>query len=201
MKRTTKKIVISGALGALTVFLGITNLGLIPFAGASITVLHVPVIIGAIIEGPIVGAVIGFIFGVTSMIKAAVSPAGALDPFFVNPLVSVLPRVLVGLAAYGVFAGLSRINRLPKTVAAAVASFCGSIANTALVLGALVLHPEAPLTAEMALAVTLSNGILEAVGAVIICTAVVVAWMQIGSRTKSRLMTQETDSETASDGE
>ena len=34
--------------------------------------MHVPVIIGAVLEGPIVGLVIGFIFGLFSLIQAAI---------------------------------------------------------------------------------------------------------------------------------
>ena len=66
-----RKLVLTGALGALAVFLGITRLGFFPWiSGASFTILHIPAIIGAILEGPFVGAGIGLIFGIVSLIQA-----------------------------------------------------------------------------------------------------------------------------------
>src|SRR5512137_816388 len=100
-KNVIRKIVVTGALGALSIALMLTPLGMIPwFAGVSLTVMHVPVIIGAVLEGPIVGVCIGAIFGVTALVRAAIAPNGPIDPFFVNPLISVLPRLLIGLAAW-----------------------------------------------------------------------------------------------------
>ncbi len=70
----TRKIVITGILGALTIFLSLTPLGFWSFGPVSATILHVPVIIGAVIEGPVVGVVVGLIFGVFSMIRAPLPP-------------------------------------------------------------------------------------------------------------------------------
>ena len=65
-KLTTRQLVISGLLGAIAIILGITRLGFIPVptpAGHA-TIMHIPVILGGILEGPIVGALVGLIFGV-----------------------------------------------------------------------------------------------------------------------------------------
>jgi uncharacterized membrane protein len=71
-KSNVRKIVVAGALGALSIALFLTPLGMIPwFAGVSLTVVHVPVIIGAVLEGPVVGMVVGAIFGVSALVKAA----------------------------------------------------------------------------------------------------------------------------------
>ena len=54
MKETLsiKKITVAGVLSAVAVVLGITPFGIIPwFSGASITIMHVPVIIAAVLEG------------------------------------------------------------------------------------------------------------------------------------------------------
>src|SRR5665647_2316667 len=60
----TRKIVIAGILGAISIFLGITKWGFLPWiGGASITIMTVPVVIGAILEGPGEGFAIGLIFG------------------------------------------------------------------------------------------------------------------------------------------
>jgi uncharacterized membrane protein len=104
VKLSTRDIAIAGVLSAVTVLLAITHLGFIPFiAGTSITIMHVPVIIGAILAGPVVGTLIGLIFGISSLIVAAVAPTGPGDVLFTNPLVSVLPRLFIGIVAAGVY--------------------------------------------------------------------------------------------------
>ena len=92
-----RSLAITGALGALIIVLFITHLGFIPwFSGAAITILQVPVILGALLAGlwPSVG--LGAIFGIASLIQASISPTGGLDPYFTNPLISVVPRMLIG---------------------------------------------------------------------------------------------------------
>jgi len=99
-----RKVVVAGVLGAVAILLGATHLGYIPWVvGVAITVMHVPVIIGAILEGPIVGAAIGLLFGLSSMVQAYVAPTGPGDYYFRNPIVSVLPRLLIGPLAYLVY--------------------------------------------------------------------------------------------------
>ena len=93
----TRKIVIAGILGEISIFLGITKWGFLPWiGGASITIMTVPVVIGAILEGPVVGFAIGLIFGGFSLIQAATAPNGPIDVLFTNPLISVLPRLFIG---------------------------------------------------------------------------------------------------------
>lgn len=104
MKLTTREIAIAGVLSAVSVLLAVTRLGFIPFiAGVSITVMHVPVIIGAIVAGPGVGVLIGLIFGVSSMILASVAPSGPGDVFFTDPWVSVIPRLFIGPIAWAAY--------------------------------------------------------------------------------------------------
>jgi len=98
---TTRKVVISGVLGAITIFLGWTHLGFIPWvAGAALTIMHVPVIIGAVLEGPVVGIAIGLIFGLFSLLQAIIAPTGPVDVWFQNPVISVLPRMCIGVMAW-----------------------------------------------------------------------------------------------------
>lgn len=128
----TRKIVVTAVLSAVTIVLGLLPFGgYIPFFGISITILTIPVIIGAILEGPVVGAGIGLIFGLTSMYQAATAPKSPLDPLFVNPLLSVLPRMLIGPVAWLVWSALKRW----RVIGLLAAGFIGSYANTVLVLG------------------------------------------------------------------
>ena len=179
----TKKIVIAGVMAAISVVLGATRLGFIPwFSGASLTVMHVPVIIGAILEGPVVGMVIGFIFGLFSLIQAAVSPTGPVDVFFTNPFVSILPRILIGATTWLVF-GAFRDRWLP--VAVILASVVGSLTNTVLVLGALGVAGALPW--ELIGTITVINGLPEAGAAALISIAVITSWKSISLNRKSKL--------------
>ncbi len=167
-----RKIIVTGALGSISVVLFLTNLGLIPwFAGVSLTVMHVPVIIGAVLEGPVVGTSVGLIFGLSTLIKAATAPNGPGDVFFVNPLISVLPRLLIGLLAwlaYKAFRGRA------EPVAAATAGVIGSLANSFFVLGALVVFGAIPLAT--AAGVFAANSLIEAAAAAVLTLGVVVVW-------------------------
>jgi uncharacterized membrane protein len=185
---SVRKIVISGALGAVSIVLVLFNIGFIPwFAGVSITFMHVPAIIAGVLEGPAAGAVVGGIFGVTSLVKAATLPQGPIDLFFTNPLVSVLPRIIVGIAAWAVF----RLFRGRLTGAASVAAgVAGSLTNAVLVLGLLVALKAIPLA--VAGTVFVSNSLIESAAGGILTLAVVSAWKGIESRSgKSRLADEE----------
>jgi uncharacterized membrane protein len=186
-KSNVRKIVVTGVLGALSIALFLTPIGYIPWlAGASLTVMHVPAIIGAVLEGPVVGIVVGGIFGVTALIKAATAPQGPIDVFFVNPLISVLPRLLVGLAAWAVYRAFR--GMLPA-VAAVAAGIAGSLTNSVFVLGALVAFAAIP--TAVAAAVFVANGLIEAALAAVLTFGVVAAWKGIESRTGKAKLAEE----------
>lgn len=183
MNDRIRKIVVTGVLGAISAFLGITHWGFIPWiAGASLTIMHVPVIIGAVLEGPVVGALIGLIFGVFSLIQAAVAPSGPTDVWFTNPLLSVLPRLFIGPASWLVW------NALKKSPAAGLvlSGIAGSLVNTILVLGMIGVLGLVPWQALPAIA--LANGLPEAAASALLVLLVVAAVRQISiGRGKSRL--------------
>jgi len=180
MKMSTRKIVISGVLGAISIFLGASHLGFIPWVGgAALTIMHVPVIIGAVLEGPLVGFLIGLIFGAFSLLQGALAPTGPADVWFTNPLVSIAPRVLIGPVTWLVYKALRHHN---EPVALVVAGITGSLTNTILVLGVLGLLGFLPWALIGTIAVT--NGIPEAIAAAIIMWAVVAVWKRIESGRK-----------------
>ncbi|MBL8965939.1 MAG: ECF transporter S component [Spirochaetaceae bacterium] len=182
-----RKAVVAGALGAVSIALFLTPFGYIPWiAGASLTVMHVPAILGAVLEGPVVGMIVGAIFGVTSLVKAATAPQGPIDVFFTNPLVSILPRVAVGLVAWLVYRAFrGKLSGL----AAAVAGALGSLANSVLVLGFLVLFGALPLA--VAASVFVANGLVEAAAAAILTLGVVAAWRGVGGKGKAKLADED----------
>jgi uncharacterized membrane protein len=146
--------VIAGVLGAITLILGfVPNLGFIPLPNVvgNATIGHIPTILAGVIAGPLVGIILGFLFGLTSFIHA-------VNPFFKDPSVSILPRLFIGLTAWATFIALVRINR---DAAAAVAGFVGSMTNTILVVAMLIARGYFP--AQVIIPVVLAQAIAEAV--------------------------------------
>ena len=159
---SVRQIVIAGILGGIAIFLGATQLGFIPVPNLSgrATIMHVPVILGGALEGPVVGAIVGLIFGIFSFIQADV-------PVFRDPLVSILPRLPIGIVAWAVFAAL-RSRSLD--LASAAAGVLGSLTNTIGVLGMAVLLGYLPLAATVPI---LPQAIAEAVLAAVVTVVVV----------------------------
>ncbi|MGI6588160.1 MAG: ECF transporter S component [Peptococcia bacterium] len=165
MKLTTRSIVITGMLGAISIILGATGLGFIPVptpAGRA-TILHVPVILAGILEGPVVGALVGLIFGIYSF-----STATALSA---DPLVSILPRLFIGVVSYYVYK-LGGKNLYLSSVLAAIA---GTITNTVGFLGMAVLRGYLP-SWHVAMGIATLHGIPEAIVAAVIVVVLVKAF-------------------------
>lgn len=139
---STRKIAIAGIMSAFSILLSlIPSLGyiVVPFTPITITTMHIPVIIAAILEGPVVGGFVGLIFGLSSMYTAATIFAGLPTAFvFLNPLVSVFPRILIGIAAHYAYAGMNKLTR-KKGVSAVTGAIAGTLTNTIGVLGMIYL--------------------------------------------------------------
>jgi uncharacterized membrane protein len=121
---------VAGVLGAIAIVLGVTRWGFItlPNISGAATIMHIPVIIGAVLEGPVVGVLVGLIFGVFSMLNDTTG-------LFTNPMVSVLPRLVIGLTSWLVYRSLAGVN---VDLAAAAAGVVGTLTNTILVVGMLL---------------------------------------------------------------
>ena len=190
----TRKLVLTGAFSALIIVLGITKLGLIPIGpAASITILHVPIILAACLIGLPSALFTGAVFGIMSLVQAAMSPSGVLDPLFVNPLCSVLPRMLTGLIAWALWFALSRLPKLPKSVSAGITAFISTACHTLLVIGCLYLFAGTSVREAMGgmgyfalIAVLAPQAALEAAAATIICAAVYVG-LFVSSKRHSKL--------------
>jgi uncharacterized membrane protein len=159
---SVRQIVIAGILGGIAIFLGYTRLGFIPVPNlaGNATIMHVPAILGGALEGPVVGTIVGGIFGIFSFIQAEV-------PFFRDPLVSILPRLFIGVVAWAVFASLRNWS---IDVAAAAAGVLGSMTNTVGVLGMAVLLGYLPLAAVVPI---IPQAIAEAILAAVVTVVVV----------------------------
>jgi uncharacterized membrane protein len=157
-----RQIVIAGILGGIAIFLGYTRLGFIPVPNlaGNATIMHVPAILGGALEGPVVGTIVGGIFGIFSFIQAEV-------PFFRDPLVSILPRLLIGVVAWTAFVGLRRWS---VDIASAAAGVLGSLANTVGVIGMAILLGYLPFAAVVPI---VPQAIAEAVLAAVVTVVVV----------------------------
>ncbi|WMM25431.1 ECF transporter S component [Tissierella sp. MB52-C2] len=107
---TVRKMTIIGVLGAISAVLGMTPLGFIPVGPTRATIMHIPVIIGALMEGPLVGGFVGLIFGLFSIFQAITNPT-PVSFVFLNPLVSVLPRVLIGIVSFYIYDILKKVGK------------------------------------------------------------------------------------------
>lgn len=169
-----RRIVVTGIMVAITVLLGLLPVGgFIPFpTGVNATTLHIPAIIGGVLEGWPVGGLIGLFFGLFSFLRAT-------SPLFKDPLVAIIPRLFIGVTAHFSYVGLKRYNEL---LAIGVGAAVGTATNTILVLTVAVLRGYMDVTLAATIAVT--HGIPEIIVAVIITVAVVATWKQIVLRAR-----------------
>ncbi|RSJ96259.1 ECF transporter S component [Streptococcus cristatus] len=101
------------------------------------TIIHIPVIIASIIYGPRIGAVLGALMGVISVVTNTVIllPTSYLfSPFVENGsinslMIAMVPRILIGITPYFVYKWM---KTKPGLV---LAGAVGSMTNTIFVLG------------------------------------------------------------------
>lgn len=180
----TRRLVITAVLIAISIVLAIPlnmgpliSLGFVTFGAIAITIMHVPAIIGAVLEGPVVGAIVGAAFGIFSLFLASQQPAGSPNAIFVDPIISILPRIFIGPVAWLVYRALKNSSAYAALTGAAVA---GTLTNTLLVIGAIAVRLSVPFLATLA-SVSV-NVVLELIVAAVIVVAVVSALRGSGSR-------------------
>ena len=174
-KVNVRKMTIIGVLSAISIMLSMTPLGFIPVGPTKATIMHIPVIIG----GPIVGAAIGFIFGISSLLNAITNPT-VTSFVFINPLVSILPRVMIGVLAYYVYQLIIKATN-KVYISGLITGAIGSLLNTAGVLGMIyVLYADKYLHAmgksgsagKVIMALAAANGVPEAIVGALVVAAV-----------------------------
>ncbi|MDD6812291.1 MAG: ECF transporter S component [Lachnospiraceae bacterium] len=114
----TYELVLTALFTAIIIIMAFTPLGYIPLVVINATVIHIPVILGALFLGPKKGAFLGFVFGLTSFInntfKAATASAFVFSPVLAANMIGIsgvfkslyicfVPRILVGVVPYFVF--------------------------------------------------------------------------------------------------
>ena len=204
-------IAMTGMLIALIAILTFTPIGFpqIPLIGSA-TIIHIPVIIGGILLGPKYGAILGFTFGLSSLIFAT-AMSTALNAFAFTPfrpvpgtdsgspyaiLIAFVPRILVSIVAPLIFMGLNKLLPRIKPITLAIAAFVASMTNTLLVLNLLYLIFREPwslarsnanvaepqITYAFITATIAGFGIPEAIAAAVIVPVICLALFTVAKR-------------------
>ena len=194
MNQDSKKIrsiAAAGMLAAVTLVLGLTNIGIIPIPPANVTTMHIPVIIGASLCGPKVGLLLGAVFGLTSVWKAFTATSSLVAPLLAASPVLVIvmslgSRLLVPVVAGAVYRGIAKRK---STLAAILAPIAGSLTNTVCYLGSMLLfYIISGIDASAVLAIVAGvgalNGSCEAVAAALICGPIILALRRQKSESK-----------------
>ncbi len=188
-KLTTKEMTIVGIMVAITVIMDYT-IGVIPLPMVSATIVHIPAVITGMVVGPFAGFIVGTAMGIESLIHAVTRPPSPLAPLFFNPIVSILPRMFIGVVAYYVYAGLKKVLEKWKAgepVSIFIGAAAGSLTNTVGVLSALYFVYAAQIeeilqtvTAKsFVVLVATTNGLAEMIVSGIISVPVVMALLKI----------------------
>lgn len=187
----TRQLTQLSLLIALEAVMAFTPLGFIMIPPISITILHIPVIIGAILMGPTYGGILGGAFGVLSMIKAtffAASPADLLfSPFasgapVQSAVMCIVPRILLGVAAALLYQLLRQVTK--DIAAMAVSCILATLLHSVMVLGSMWLFFQAMPLRDVFVTVASLNCIVEMLAAGVVGTAVckpVMAYLRKGA--------------------
>ncbi len=147
-KHDTRWMVSVALMAAIVIVLANTPLGMIQLPVIKATTVHIPVIIGAILLGPRAGAILGFVFGVCSLISNTMAPtllSFAFSPFMSTTgipgalkaiWVSVGCRTLIGVVAGWLWILFSKF-KMNQTIALPIVGFVGSMVNTVTVMGSI----------------------------------------------------------------
>ena len=188
-KNKTYRIAILGILSAFIIIQTfVPFLGNIPIPPLNPTIIHITVIVAAFVLGTKDGMIVGLVWGLTRMFKAYTLPASPLDLLlWTNPVIAVVPRVLVGLVAGLVFQAF--LKKKKEKTGMVVAAVMGSLTNTILVLGfialfygteyAAALNVDPSNLLKVLAGIVATNGVGEAVAAGLIAPFVAKALMKV----------------------
>ena len=177
---------------AIEFVLLVTPLGFLRIGPLSATLLHIPVILAAILIGTKYGVFMGLFFGLASVWNATTAPGpisfvfspfitiGGMSGGWQSLIVALVPRVLLGLIAGGLFSLFSK--KFSRAKSAGMAAGIATFVHTIMVLGLIVIFYGEPYAAALGIAqnallgvlayTIATNGMLELVLAVVISMSV-----------------------------
>ncbi len=193
-KKDLRRMVQIALLAAIMMVMSVTPLGYIPLPFMKATIMHIPVIIGACLLGPRVGAGLGALFGVTSVVMATINPnitSFVFTPFYSfneqfhgsiwSIVVAMLPRILIGVVSGYVFILVKKVIK-NDTVSLMLAGISGAMTNTIGVMGLIYIFfgeqyaiaggKDPQLLLGIIIGIIATNGVMEAIIAAILTAAV-----------------------------
>ena len=205
-KHDTRWMVGVAMFVALQLVLQLTGIGLIPLPLIRATTLHIPVIVGAVLLGPLAGAILGTVFGMCSMWTATTAPT--LLSFAFSPVIAAGNagtagavkavwialgcRILIGGVAGWLWIALKKV-KLNDLIALPVVGVAGAMTNTGLVMGSIyfLFAPEFAEAKNVAIEAVLglvmgvvaTSGVAEAIAAAVLVTAVCKVLIRVMDRT------------------
>ena len=180
-------------MSAIVILLASTPLGMIQLPVIKATTTHIPVILGAILMGPLAGCILGGVFGICSVISNTFTPT--LLSFAFSPFMSVTGlsgalkalwiavgcRVMIGLVSGWLWIGLKKL-KFNDMAALPIVGFIGSMTNTVCVMGSIYIlfaqqYAEARQVAMsavfgMIMGTVTGAGVMEALAALVLVTAI-----------------------------
>ena len=140
----SRKTTLLGLLTAILMVFGMTPLGYLNIGPLAISFNMIPVAIGAAALGPVGGAILGGVFGMTSFLQCigiGGSSAMGVILFDINPFLAFVqrfvPRVLAGFLVGVIYSAARRFCK--PGLAGGIAGFFAAFLNTVLFMGALIL--------------------------------------------------------------
>ena len=188
-KNKTYRIAILGILSAFIIIQTfVPFLGNIPIPPLNPTIIHITVIVAAFVLSTKDGMLVGLVWGLARMVKAYTLPASPLDLLlWTNPVIAVVPRVMVGLVAGLIFHAF--LKRKQEKRGMVIAAVVGSLTNTVLVLGfialfygneyATALNVDPSNLLKVLAGIVATNGIGDAVAAGLIAPFIAKALMKV----------------------
>ena len=196
-----KRLVLLSMFIGIEIVLMSTPLGYIPIGPIKATTLHIPVIIISILLGPKEGAILGFVFGFSSMLINTFNPSlfsfcfspfysiGEISGNFSSCLIAIVPRMMIGIIAGYTYRLLSK--KLSIIIASSISGFVSTILHTAMVMSLIYVFfgKEYALTANFAYdtfltviqSTILTNGIMEALLAIFTTISIIKAFKVKGA--------------------
>lgn len=201
--KNTRWMAAVAMMAAIVVLLANTPLGLIQLPVIKATTTHIPVIIGAVLLGPLAGGLLGGVFGICSLISNTIAPVATsmcFSPFLSTTglvgavkavWVSVGCRILIGVVAGWLWLGLKKL-RVSDYIALPVVGFVGSMTNTIAVMFSILFLFRAEYAAakniameafyDFVMSVVTGTGVIEAMVALILVTVIGKALLKVLKR-------------------
>ncbi len=188
-KKRIQQLTLAAFFVAIEVIMAITPIGYIPVGALSITTMHLPVILAGVLIGPGFGAGIGFVFGMTSFLRATFQPGitsfvftpfvqiGNMHGNFFSLLIAFGPRILLGWSSGMMYRMIVRKTK-KQAMSAILSATINTLIHTLLVLGGIWVFFAQPYADALSITTTAlataffatitTNGILETILAGII---------------------------------